>query len=144
MPAADRRKHPGRRISRAVADFRLYLAHADALVGVSLVAALAGLLTGVVIVAFRILTERGLVWVGAIPAIEAYESLSAAWRVALPTAGGLLVGLLFQLAPVAARAVGPAHVMAQLAGNGGRLPWANAGFSKRPMGPATEPHIVPV
>ncbi len=126
MPSGDRFRLPGGRIRKAVADFRVYLAHADALVGLSLIAALAGLVTGVVIVAFRMLTERGLVWAGLIPGIEAYESLSPAWRLALPTAGGLLVGILFQLVPAAARAVGPAHVMAQLAGSGGRLPWANA------------------
>ncbi len=126
MPAGDRREQSGRRISRAVADFRLYLAHADALVGLCLIAALAGLLTGVVIVAFRMLTESGLVWAGVIPEIEAYEALSPAWRLALPTAGGLVIGVLFQVVPVAARSVGPAHVMAQLANNGGRLPWSNA------------------
>lgn len=106
--------------------FRDHLASADALVALSLLGAVAGLVTGVVIVAFRLLTESSLVWVGLMPNAEAYESLSWHWRLALPTVGGLLIGLLFQLVPKAMRQVGPVHVMMQLARNGGRLPWGNA------------------
>lgn len=123
---ASRASRLAARLQAAVEDFRAHLAHADALVGLSLLAVAAGLITGVVIIAFRVITERSLVWVGLIPAIERYETLTWAWRLGLPTAGGLLIGLLFQWAPVAARQVGPAHVMAQLASNAGRLPWPNA------------------
>lgn len=126
MPAGARRTDSPTRFARAVADFRLYLARSDALVGLSVIAVLAGLVTGVVIVAFRLITESSLVWAGLLPRIEGYESLSVEWRLGLPIAGGLLVGLLFQWVPPAARAVGPAHVMAQLARHGGRLPFANA------------------
>lgn len=114
------------RAHAALEDLRDHLAGADALVALSLLGALAGLLTGVVIVAFRLLTESSLVWTGLLPDAEDYESLSWYWRLALPTAGGLLIGLLFQSVPRAARQVGPVHVMAQLAYNAGRLPWRNA------------------
>ncbi len=106
--------------------FRLRLAHTDALVGVCLLAVLAGLLTGVVIVVFRLLTERSLVWAGILPGIERFEALDWEWRIGLATGGGLLIGLLFQAMPAATRQVGPVHVMARLASHGGRMPWANA------------------
>jgi H+/Cl- antiporter ClcA len=95
-------------------------------VGLSLLAVLAGLVTGAVAIAFRLVTEHMLVWLSILPQVERYESLAWEWRLGLPTAGGILIGLLFQLAPHAARAVGPVHVMAQLAHEGGRLPWRNA------------------
>ncbi|MFP5406672.1 MAG: chloride channel protein, partial [Gammaproteobacteria bacterium] len=110
----------------ALEAFRDHLAGADSLVALSLLAVLAGLLTGVVIVTFRLLTESSLVWVGVLPDAEAYETLSWRWRLALPTLGGLLIGLLFQAVPQSVRQVGPVHVMVQLAYNAGRLPWRNA------------------
>ncbi|MFT3801635.1 MAG: chloride channel protein [Burkholderiaceae bacterium] len=114
------------RITAAAERFRLRLAHTDALVGVCLLAVLAGLLTGVVIVVFRLLTERGLVWAGILPGAERFETLDWAWRIGLTVGGGLLIGLLFQSVPAATRQVGPVHVMARLARHGGRMPWANA------------------
>ena len=104
----------------------LRLARADAIVLLCLLAVLAGLLTGLFIIVFRLLTERALVWAAVIPVADRFEDLGWQWRLGLPTAGGLLIGLLFQLAPAAARDVGPAHIMAQLARQGGRLPLANA------------------
>ncbi len=120
--SADR---PGR-FGSAVERFRLRLAHTDALAGACLLAILAGLLTGVVIVAFRLITESSLVWAGFLPDIERFEALDGAWRLGFATGGGLLIGLLFQWVPAAARQVGPVHVMARLANHGGRMPWANA------------------
>ncbi len=114
------------RFESAVERFRLRLAHTDALVGACLLAVLAGLLTGVVIVAFRLITESSLVWIGLLPGIERFEALGWEWRIGLATGGGLLIGLLFQMVPAAARQVGPVHVMARLASHGGRMPWANA------------------
>lgn len=124
-PAAD---HPGHRGSaRALAaGLGLRLARADAIVLLCLLAVLAGLLTGLFIIVFRLITERALVWVEVMPAVERFEALGWPWRLGLPAAGGLLIGLLFQLAPPASRDVGPAHIMAQLARHGGRLPLANA------------------
>ena len=102
------------------------VAHTDAIVGVCLLGVLAGLLTGVVIVAFRLITESSLVWAGLLPDIELFEALNWQWRLGLTTGGGLLIGLLFQFAPASARQVGPVHVMARLATHGGRMPWVNA------------------
>lgn len=110
----------------ALGDLRHHLARADALVALSLLAVAAGLVTGVVIIAFRLLTESSLVWAGVMPNAEHFEALSWEWRLGLPIAGGLVIGLLFQLAAVGARQVGPVHVMAQLAAHSGRMPWRNA------------------
>lgn len=77
-------------------------------------------------IAFRMLVEslQGAFLPGGDP--EAYEALSAALRFALPAAGGLVVGVAFQLMPREARDVGPAHVLERLQRGGARLPFANA------------------
>ena len=105
---------------------RRHLARIDAIAKLSLLAVPTGLFAGAVVIAFRILTENSLVWLDLLPAIDRYESLPSAWRFALPAVGGLVIGLLFQAAPAAWRAVGPAHVMHCLALPGARLPWPNA------------------
>jgi CIC family chloride channel protein len=123
---------PGRQARLAAAlqarleEFRLYLARADALLGLSLLGVVAGLLIGVVIVVFRLVTEWSLVLAGVMPNAERFEALPWEWRLGLPIAGGLLIGLLFRMFAVGARQVGPVHVMAQLAAHGGRMPWRNA------------------
>ncbi|MGE0797759.1 MAG: chloride channel protein [Lautropia sp.] len=114
------------RLHSAAADLRVHLARADTLVALSLLAIVVGLLTGGVIVSFRLITEYALVWVGLLPGIERYEALDPAWRFGLPVAGGLLVGLLLQFVPPGVRAIGVAHVMTILVQRGGRLPWPNA------------------
>lgn len=106
-------------------DLRRYLAQADAVAMLSLLAIPTGLFAGAFVIAFRLLTENALVWVGLLPAIERYEALAPAWRFGLPLAGGILIGLLFQAAPVRARSIGTAHVMACLAQSDARLPWPN-------------------
>lgn len=77
-------------------------------------------------IAFRMLVEslQGAFLPGGDP--EAYEALSAALRFALPAAGGLVVGVAFQLMPREARDVRPAHVLERLQRGGARLPFANA------------------
>ena len=56
-----------------------------------------GLLSGGVVILFRILVEssQGMLLPGA--DVENYEGLPPALRLALPVAGGLLIGLLWQL-----------------------------------------------
>jgi len=124
--ARPRRARVAAALRSALDDFRLYLSRADALVGLSLLGVAAGLVTGVVIVAFRMLTEWSLVLAGLLPNAERFELLAWEWRLGLPIAGGLAIGLLFRLFAVGARQVGPVHVMAQLAAHGGRMPWRNA------------------
>lgn len=125
--AARRRGRAGVAALRAAFDdFRVYLSSADALLGLSLLGVAAGAVTSAVIVAFRLLTEWSLVLAGVMPNAERFEALSWEWRLGLPIAGGLAIGLLFRMFAVGARQVGPVHVMAQLASQGGRMPWRNA------------------
>ncbi|MCO5108873.1 MAG: chloride channel protein [Burkholderiaceae bacterium] len=124
-PAASRRNAaPG--FTDLLGRLRRELAHADALVALSAIGVVAGVVVGVVIVAFRLVTEKTLVVAGLMDDAEHFEALTWHWRLALPVAGGLLVGLMFQFASVGARQVGPVHVMAQLASRAGRMPWRNA------------------
>ena len=131
MSGGEPRPAASRRVAfagpRAVlARLRHDLAHADALVALSAIGVVAGLVVGVVIVAFRLVTEQTLVLAGLMDDAEHFEALPWQWRLALPVAGGLIVGLMFQFASVGARQVGPGHVMARLASHAGRMPWRNA------------------
>lgn len=105
---------------------RGWLARADPIATLSMVAIPVGLAVGLVVIGFRWLSEAFPVWLGLLPAIERYEALSPASRFALPLAGAVVIGLVFQALPQAMRATGPVHVLAGLAGPGSRLPWANA------------------
>ena len=85
-----------------------------------------GLLSGGVIILFRMLVEsgQGLLLPGG--DVEYYEGLPPELRLVLPVAGGLLIGLLWQALKPAGREVGIIHVMERLAYHQGRLPWRNA------------------
>jgi len=113
-------------VSRHLDNLRLRLAARRAPWELALLGILSGLMAGVVMVAFRLVTE--------IPQItfldsnhENYEALSAVWLLLLPTFGGLTVGLLFHWLRPADQAVGVVHVMERLAYGEGHLPIKNAG-----------------
>lgn len=105
---------------------RRLLGGADAIAALSLLALPTGLFAGAVVIVFRVVTERSLVWLQLLPAVDRYEALPPLWRFGLPALGGLAIGLLFQAVPAAIRAVGPAHVMHCLTLPGARVPWPNA------------------
>ncbi len=98
----------------------------DALPQLSMLAIPVGLLSGGVIILFRMLVEstQGLFLPG--NGTENYEGLAPLWRVLLPTAGALVIGLLWQYLKSETRGVGIVHVMERLAYHQGRLPWRNA------------------
>ncbi|KAA0212124.1 MAG: hypothetical protein EDM78_12025, partial [Proteobacteria bacterium] len=82
-PAASRRvAFAGPRV--VLARLRHDLAHADALVALSAIGVVAGLVVGVVIVAFRLVTEQTLVVAGLMDDAENFEALPWEWRLALP------------------------------------------------------------
>ncbi len=110
----------------ALEGLRAALARADALFPLSVLGLVAGVATGIVIVAFRQVSENALVLAGLMDNGENFEALPVEWRLALPIAGGVVIGLLFGVVRSEWRAVGPAHVMAQLARHAGWLPWRNA------------------
>ena len=105
---------------------REHLAHAEALFPLALVGLVSGLLTGVVIIAFRWITESAQLALTPVPGPEAFESLRWPYRLGLPIAGGLLIGVIFQRASLGSRQLGVVHVMERLAYHSGRMPWKNA------------------
>ncbi len=105
---------------------RTRLAHADALPVLALLGLCSGLLSGGVIVLFRILID--LLQAGFLPGgdVENYEGLSTLWRFGLPALGGLLIGLAFQFA--GGVQVGVVHVLERLAYFQGHMPLRNTLF----------------
>ncbi|MEZ5584747.1 MAG: chloride channel protein [Candidatus Competibacteraceae bacterium] len=112
---------------RYLDDTRLRLAARRAPWQLALLGAWSGLVAGVVMVAFRLVTEIPQVTFLGDANHENYEALSAALRLLLPTLGGLGVGLLFHWLSPTERAVGVVHVMERLAYGEGHLPIKNAG-----------------
>jgi H+/Cl- antiporter ClcA len=118
---------PWRRKSRHALDaLRLRLSRAEALPQLAILGVICGLLTGLVIIAFRLLVEvsQSFFLPGADP--ENYEGLAMMWRFLLPLAGGLALGLVFHFLPAESRHVGVVHVMERLSYHQGRLPLRNA------------------
>lgn len=110
----------------SIVRFRRSLAHVEALPQLSLLALACGLLTGIVMVAFRLAIEGPLSWM--LPAGDeaGFETLPRAWLFVLPTLGGLLIGLAFERLQPEQRSVGVAHVIERLARHQGHLPLSNA------------------
>ena len=100
---------------------RLHLSRPDALLQLSLIGLLAGLLSGAVIVGFRLLVESSqdafLPGEGA----DNYEGLSDWLRFALPVAGGLLLAALFRWGADGLQMLGIARVMERMAFHQGHL-----------------------
>lgn len=87
----------------------------DALPQLSVLSIPVGLLSGGVIIAFRLLVEssQGLLLPGG--NIENYEGLPYGLRLLLPIAGGLIIGLIWQFLKKETRETGVVHVMERLA-----------------------------
>jgi len=101
---------------------RLRLATAEALPLLSLLGVLTGFLAGGVILAFRWTIET--LQAHYLPGgPEQFETLDWSYRLWVPIAGGLLIGLLFQWAGRAQ--VGVVHVMERLSYHQGHLPLRN-------------------
>jgi H+/Cl- antiporter ClcA len=105
---------------------RQNLAHTDALLPLVLVGLLSGVFSGLVIIALRLLAESSFLTFGMRDTAEDFEALAWPWRIGLPVAGGLAIGILMTNVSPATRQVGVVHVMERLAYHAGRLPWRNA------------------
>jgi CIC family chloride channel protein len=112
----------------SIVRFRRRLAHVDALPQLSLLGLVAGLLTGLVMVAFRLAYEVPLSAVLPAGDQEGFESLPLLMGLLLPIAGGLLLGVLFDRLSPEERSVGVTHVMERLARHQGHVPAQNAGI----------------
>lgn len=110
---------------RQLERLRLRLSRADAVVELSLLGLLAGLVAGFVSILFRLLVEHSQERFLSGPP-GSYETLSQWLRLVLPVAGGLLIGLLLQRSTEPQRVVGIVHVMERLQFFQGRFPLGNA------------------
>lgn len=102
------------------------LTGADALTLPCVLGILTGLLTGSVMVIFRIVVEQVPSLVLDLPHTEAFHEMPAWLRLLLPTLGGLFIGLVFQMLRPAWRPVGLVHVRERLISADGRMPVVNA------------------
>ncbi|MFP4639860.1 MAG: chloride channel protein [Guyparkeria sp.] len=116
----------GRPISRFVERLRLRLAQPDALLQVTLLGLIAGLIAALLVVAFRLALEGLQVYGLGLPGAERYEALPPEWRFGLPVIGALLLGLAFHMLPVGLRNVGVGHVIIRFHRFGADMPWQNA------------------
>ncbi|MDZ7668995.1 MAG: chloride channel protein [Gammaproteobacteria bacterium] len=105
--------------------FRQRLASAEALPQLAVLAVLAGLLTGAVILAFRLALD-GILGNLLPGGPESFESLGRLERLVLPVAGMCLLAGLFAWLPADALRFGVPHVMERLSRHQGYLPLRNA------------------
>ncbi len=105
---------------------RRNLAHTDALLPLVLMGIVSGACSGLAIIGLRLLAESSFLTFGMRDTAEDFEALAWPWRIGLPLAGGLAIGILMTNVSAATRQVGVVHVMERLAYHAGRLPWRNA------------------
>lgn len=105
--------------------FQLRLSRPDAVLELSLLGLISGVIAGVVSILFRLAVEhtQGSYLTGP---PGSFETLAPATRFWLPVAGGLLIGLLLHLSRQEWRTVGVVHIMERLQYHQGRMPLANA------------------
>lgn len=114
-----------RRWRRLIVKFQLRLSRADAVVELSVLGLVSGIIAGLVSIVFRLIVERSQEAILSGPA-GSYETLSSLQRLWLPIAGGLFIGLLLQRCEARQRIVGIVHVMERLQFFQGRFPLSNA------------------
>lgn len=105
--------------------FRRQLANVDALPQLCVLGLVSGVITGAVMVAFRLLLEAGAVLYMPEGDPEAFEGLSPWLRALLPIVAVTLIGLLLYRQRSAARKLGVSHVIERLTYHQGRFPLRN-------------------
>lgn len=101
------------RASFQIRAFRSALSSLNAAPQFAILGILAGLFTGLVILLFRVLVEQVLTWF--LPSgPESFEQLAALERFLLPTAGAMVLALIFALLKRENRGVGVSHVLVRL------------------------------
>ncbi len=109
----------------SIKTFRRRLASIDSLPQFALLGIASGLVTGLVIIAFRLAIEYPLsLFLGDHP--ESFETLSTTWAVALPVIGALLLIPLLAFFSETDRRIGVVHVLERLARHQGHMPLKNA------------------
>ncbi len=115
-----------KRLHRFVERMQLLASTKNALLVLSPLSVACGLLAAGAILAFRALIEHAQMALLPGGGTENYEDLTWIWRLLLPLAGGVLVGLFLRWRPQSSRELGPAHVIHRVQYRQGRLPAANA------------------
>ncbi|WP_404376374.1 chloride channel protein [Vreelandella aquamarina] len=105
--------------------FRRQLANVDALPQLCVLGLVSGVITGAVMVAFRLLLEAGAVLYMPEGDPEAFEGLAPWLRALLPMAAVTVIGLLLYRQRSAARKLGVSHVIERLTYHQGRFPLRN-------------------
>ena len=104
--------------------FRRALASIDSMPQFALLGVVSGLVTGIVMIAFRALIELPLTSVMAGDP-ENFEALEVSLLILLPVGGSIVLAVLFTLLKPESRRVGIVHVLERLARHQGYLPWRN-------------------
>ncbi|MBN1008539.1 chloride channel protein [Amphritea pacifica] len=111
--------------SLTFAHFRNRLAHAEALPQLVLLGIVSGLLSGLLILAFRLLIDLPLeVWLPDTNS-ENFEALPTWVRMMLPPGGSIAILILLWKLPPSSRKVGVVHVLERLSYHQGQLPAKN-------------------
>lgn len=115
----------GRTSRFSIREFRRRLASFDSVPQFAILGLFSGMVTGLVILAFRTLIELPLdYFLGG--NFEDFESLPRGYVFVLPVGGALALSLLLSLARTGSRSIGVVHVLERLARHQGYLPWRNA------------------
>ena len=104
---------------------RSLLSELDSLPRLAILGLLTGIITAVVIIMFRELTEISQTRILGLSDPDNYEQLDGLSRLLLATGGGLLLGIVFHFLTHDARPTGVVHVMERLQFHQGRLPLKN-------------------
>jgi len=110
-----------RLIAERLDELRLHLSRPDALLQLSAIGLLAGLLSGGVIVAFRLLVEGAQDGVLPGSGAENYEALPTWARFLLPLLGGVLLAMMFRWGSNGLHVLGIARVLERMAYHQGHL-----------------------
>ncbi len=105
----------------ALENLRLRTSRPDALIQLAVLGTITGLMTGLVIISFRLLIEAAQKSFLPYADPENYEGLPLHFRILLPIAGALLIALLYKLLAKKDSSVGVSHVMERLSYHQGYL-----------------------
>ncbi|MFQ3324931.1 MAG: CIC family chloride channel protein [Pseudomonadales bacterium] len=112
-------------LNNRIADWQHQLGRDDALWILAAMGLASGVLTGLIVVAFRHLFETPLEYFMPLGASESFEGLPKWMHFALPASGGILLGIGLSLCSKANTFTGVAHVVHGANNLHGRLPWRN-------------------
>ena len=111
----------GKFIRKALENLRLRTSRPDALIQLAVLGAIVGLMTGLVIVSFRLLIETAQSSFLPYGNPENYEGLPIHLRILLPILGAILIAILYKLLANKDTSVGVSHVMERLSYHQGYL-----------------------